>query len=126
MSITKKLRPLFLALCVCISLSVSARAIDVEGAPANAEPGETTETPESILTAANFSDGNFLAALQAIFPDGLTAEAAENITALVVSDKGISDLTGIELFPALQYLYADRNQLTELDISNNPMLVYLS
>lgn len=126
MNITKKLCSLFLALCVCISLSVSVHAVDSEGAPANEEPSETAESVDNILIAANFPDENFLLALQDSYPDGLTAEAAIEVTSLVIIDKGISDLTGIELFPALEYLYADRNQLTEMDISNNPMLVYVS
>ncbi|MDB9854064.1 hypothetical protein OAC91_02380 [Candidatus Marinimicrobia bacterium] len=41
------------------------------------------------------------------------------ITELNASNSGISDLTGIEAFTALIYLYANDNQLTFLDVSAN-------
>ncbi len=41
------------------------------------------------------------------------------VTNLDVSDKNISDLTGIEDFSALTFLGCDSNQLTSLDVSNN-------
>lgn len=126
MSSKKNLHTLLFVLCVCISLIVSAQAVDVEGAAPNAESGRAAENAESILTTANFPDENFLAALQAIFPDGLTAEGAEQVTVLDVSNMDISDLTGIEQFPALMHLNVSRNRLTALDISNNPALVELS
>jgi hypothetical protein len=48
----------------------------------------------------------------------LTAAISE-LTSLGVSSRGISDLTGIEDFGALTYLYCYDNQLTSLDVSNN-------
>lgn len=44
------------------------------------------------------------------------------IARLTVSRLGIADLTGIEHFAALEALDCKRNQLTSIDISNNPML----
>jgi len=42
-----------------------------------------------------------------------------------VHDKNISDLTGIEEFTSLIYLYCYDNQLTSLDVSNCSALTYL-
>ena len=59
--------------------------------------------------------------------DGLISfEEAEVITYLDVSDKGISDLSGIESFVNLDTLYCYSNQLTYLDISNNTSLLFLN
>jgi hypothetical protein len=51
---------------------------------------------------------------------------AEEITYLDVSDKNISDLTGIEAFYNLDTLYCSQNQLTSLDISGNRALKVLN
>ena len=46
-------------------------------------------------------------------------------TSLSLYSRGIADLTGIEHFAGLLYLYCYYNQLTELDVSNNAALIYL-
>lgn len=38
---------------------------------------------------------------------------------------GAKDLTGLEYFPKLQYLYCVDNQITELDLAGNPELILL-
>jgi len=48
-----------------------------------------------------------------------------NITSLNISNKNISNLTGIEFFRNLMYLYCDQNQLENLDLSKNTALNYL-
>jgi len=47
------------------------------------------------------------------------------ITSLDISGKNISDLTGIEDFTNLETLIVSNNQLTSLDLSNNPNLIFL-
>ena len=42
-----------------------------------------------------------------------------------VSDMGIADLTGIEWFTDLQYLYCSNNRLTSLDLSSNEAVTWL-
>lgn len=55
--------------------------------------------------------------------DGLISHAeAEAITFLDVSDKGISDMTGIENFINLEVLDCSDNFLIELDLSRNRKL----
>ena len=47
------------------------------------------------------------------------------VTDLYIGDKNISDLTGIEYFTKLKYLYCYGNQLTCLDLRNNTSLIEL-
>jgi hypothetical protein len=48
-----------------------------------------------------------------------------NVASLNVNSQNISDLTGIEDFSALEDLSCAANQLTSLDVSNNPSLAIL-
>jgi Leucine-rich repeat (LRR) protein len=50
------------------------------------------------------------------------AEAASTVVPISVSDKGISDLTGIEAFTSITRLICVRNNLTSLDVSKNTSL----
>ena len=58
--------------------------------------------------------------------DGFVPTAnIENVTILDVNNKNISDLTGIEDFAALNYLFCGNNTLGNLDISQNTSLIQL-
>jgi Leucine-rich repeat (LRR) protein len=58
--------------------------------------------------------------------DSLISPAeAEDVTHLDVSFEGISDMTGVEAFINLDTLLCGGNQLTNLDVSNNTLLIYL-
>ncbi|MEA3462202.1 MAG: hypothetical protein U9R49_10010, partial [Bacteroidota bacterium] len=50
---------------------------------------------------------------------------AEEIIALDVSGKDITDMTGIEVFVNLDSLICHNNQLSSLDVSGNTLLVHL-
>ncbi|MGB5238330.1 MAG: hypothetical protein WBM43_03105 [Flavobacteriaceae bacterium] len=50
--------------------------------------------------------------------------AVELVVNLVLEDKGITNLTGIEDFNALEGLWLAENGLTGLDVSNNPNLLF--
>ena len=74
------------------------------------------------IDATNFPDDNFRAWLlsQDYGQDALlTEEEIEGITVINVSERGIADLTGIELFTNLTWLSCGGNQLTSLDLSKN-------
>jgi len=58
--------------------------------------------------------------------DSVLTANISGVTSLDVSNKEISDLTGIEAFTALTYLDCSANQLTSLDVSNNTALIQLS
>ena len=53
------------------------------------------------------------------------SEASAFTGTLNCNNQGISDMTGIETFTALQYLWCHANQLTSIDISNNSALMGL-
>lgn len=57
-------------------------------------------------------------------PENLAA--IEKVTSLTVSDKGLSDLSGIEYFVNLISLDCQKNQLTSLDVSNLTKLTVLT
>lgn len=80
----------------------------------------------------NIPDPNFEQALidREIDSDGVIngqvlSSDIVNITTLEIVEEGISDLTGIEDFVALETLNCAYNQLTELDLSQNLMLQQL-
>jgi len=50
----------------------------------------------------------------------------KNIKVLHINNRGIKDLTGIEGFTSLEMLYITGNEISELDLSNNPNLIYLN
>ena len=57
--------------------------------------------------------------------DYVTTANISTVTSLDVNSQNISDLTGIEDFIALEYLFCYNNQLTNLNVSNNPALHHL-
>ena len=58
--------------------------------------------------------------------DGQVSTAnISDVDSLNVNSKGITDLTGIDDFSDLNYLYCYDNQLTSLDVSNNIALTHL-
>ncbi len=75
-------------------------------------------------------DNNFERALIKLGYDDLIdgyvfKSGIKNCKELDVTNKDISDLTGIEAFTALTYLKCEYNQLTNLDVSKNTALDYL-
>ncbi|MCF8360633.1 MAG: T9SS type A sorting domain-containing protein, partial [Prolixibacteraceae bacterium] len=58
--------------------------------------------------------------------DSVATIQISQLTNLYIRDRGITDLTGIEDFVALEYFYLDGNELTELPIQNNVNLINLS
>ncbi|MCL2004365.1 MAG: S-layer homology domain-containing protein [Oscillospiraceae bacterium] len=80
-------------------------------------------------TVITFPDPNFEAAVRERIgkPTGdiLVSDVAE-VTELSVNGREISDLTGIEHFAALTWLFVWGNQLTTLDVSRNTALTRLA
>ncbi len=81
------------------------------------------------INAANFPDANFRAYISERFDldsDGYLSRAErEAVTSISVNGKSVASLVGIKYFPELKSLYAYNNNLTELDVRNNPKLEYL-
>ena len=81
------------------------------------------------LSAENFPDGNFRGYVNDYinrYDDGiLTMDEILNVWEMRVKNMGIADLTGVEYFTALTYLFCNGNTLTSLDVSANTELKYL-
>ncbi len=85
----------------------------------------TTPREGLAIDETNFPDEAFRSYLlaQSYGTDAiLTDDELENISTLTLNDLGISDLTGISHFFALENLYASGNQLTTLDLEGLTML----
>ena len=86
------------------------------------------------LVLVEIPDDNFRTYLEGLkelkdaFKDGKMnpeAPSVKNKTSLVVANKGIESLEGIQYFTGLNKLYCQDNQLSELDLSKNTKLTYL-
>lgn len=77
----------------------------------------------------NFPDSAFREYVRTNFDwegDGLlTADECSEINSIWVSSSNITSLAGVEFFTALTDLDCGNNQITELDVSNNPELTEL-
>ncbi len=91
---------------------------------------EVSDEPAPLLiSTAYFQDTKLLNIMKIydINKDGsLSADELHQVTSLNVSGKGLTTLKGIEYLTNLQYLFADNNDLTSLDVSKNPFLNYLT
>ncbi|MBP2284170.1 Leucine-rich repeat (LRR) protein [Flavobacterium sp. CG_23.5] len=81
----------------------------------------------TVIPDVNFEKALIDMGIDSGTPDGKVTTATISIlTSLDVSNKNISNLTGIQDFLALSKLNCFNNQLTSLDITNNTSLTYLS
>ena len=64
--------------------------------------------------------------LDDVFDDSVYTSAIDTILILYISNKGVTDLTGIEGFIQLSNLFCSGNQIIDLDLSNNSNLVELN
>jgi hypothetical protein len=74
---------------------------------------------------ASFRDPGFLSAVRdsiRVYDGPIYASDVEAITYMNVSNKNISDLSGIEHFRDLERLWCDNNKLTDINLSKNPVL----
>lgn len=79
-------------------------------------PVKVIEGTSVELNATNFPDEKFRSYLNETFGTD-DCVVVECVTYIDCSNRGIKDLTGIELFPNLETLECSNNQLTELTIS---------
>lgn len=82
---------------------------------------QTTYIPDD-----NFEQILITAQLDDVLDNYVLTENIKNLTFLDVSNKDISDLTGIEDFTSLITLSCHDNSLTSLDVTQNTLLTYLS
>ncbi len=60
-----------------------------------------------------------------VLDDYVITANINTVTAVDLANDDVADLTGIEDFTALQYLYANGNQLTSVDLTQNTALITL-
>jgi len=79
--------------------------------------GQFTFVPDD-----NFEQELINLGLDMVFDDYVETASIDTVTSLYVISRGIADLTGIEDFDSLIYLYCGGNQLVNLNLSSNPLL----
>lgn len=122
----------------------AAAAVETVPSPDPAAVAESTAAQEStdVLTEERAGTGG-VSVSERNFPDpafrGFVAESFDTDGSGVLSpqersrvrriscaSRGISSLTGIHFFPDLEELYCDRNNIHQIDLSQNPNVTYLS
>ncbi|WP_299679798.1 hypothetical protein [uncultured Dokdonia sp.] len=110
------------SLCIIPLLSISCSNDDAD----------TTTTPPVIQEVQRtlIPDPAFEAALIELNLDNeldgsIPTENIEDVMDLVLNEKGISDLTGIEGFTNLYNLWLNDNQLSEIDLSQNNRVKFI-
>ncbi len=92
--------------------------------------GAGTATADVEINETNFPDDNFRNYVSETFDtdgDGILSLAERTVpTVIDCLGKQIQSLKGVEFFPSLKELVCCLNQLTELDVSDNPKLTYLN
>ena len=109
----------------------SSKKTIVKGSSTTGYLGNITIKHAVAINATNFPDPTFLSYVTASTidrnSDGYLSNAEiQNATKIDVSNKGVSDLTGIGYFTVLTTLLCHDNSLTSLDVSNNTALTTLT
>lgn len=125
----KSTRLLSAALAVCMMLSVlPVGAFAAEPAAASAESSVSTQAEEDAVAidATNFPDGAFRQYVADNFDkdkDGALNQTERNaVKEIRISNSGCTSLQGLKYFSKLTDLFCSDNNLTELDVSENPEL----
>ena len=108
------------------SATITCKANDGSGVQATCEITARIEGIE--INETNFPDANFRNYLLSDYYGGdgiITESEMSTITHLVLYDKDIKNLKGLEFFTALTYLGCSNNSLTSLDVSKNTALTHL-
>ena len=137
----KRFRMLAVAVCVFVLVTTAFAGEGVTGGSdavryALGTLMDDSSMPISVLAGDdiaidenNFPDENFRKYIKEEFDsdgnDSLSSDEREIATMISVDDQGISNLKGIEYFNELTWLSCSGNELTKLDMSNNPALEYL-
>lgn len=125
----KSTRLLSAALAVCMMLSVlPVGAFAAQPAAASAESSVSTQAEEDAVAidATNFPDGAFRQYVADNFDkdkDGALNQTERNaVKEIRIINSGCTSLQGLKYFSKLTDLFCSDNNLTELDVSENPEL----
>ena len=125
----KSTRFLSAALAACMMVSaLPVGAFAAEPAAASAESSVSTQAEEDAVAidATNFPDGAFRQYVADNFhkdKDGALNQTERNaVKEIRISNSGCTSLQGLKYFSKLTDLFCSDNNLTELDVSENPEL----
>ena len=125
----KSTRLLSAALAVCMMAStLPVSAFAAQPAAASAESSVSTQAEEDAVAidATNFPDGAFRQYVADNFDkdkDGALNQTERNaVKEIWISNSGCTSLQGLKYFSKLTDLFCSDNNLTELDVSENPEL----
>ena len=125
----KSTRLLSAALAVCMMAStLPVSAFAAQPAAASAESSVSTQAEEDAVAidATNFPDGAFRQYVADNFDkdkDGALNQTERNaVKEIRISNSGCTSLQGLKYFSKLTDLFCSDNNLTELDVSENPEL----
>ena len=128
----KSTRLVSAALAVCMmasTLPVSAFAAQAGAASAESSVSTQAEEDAVAIDATNFPDGAFRQYVADNFDkdkDGALNQTERNaVKEIRISNSGCTSLQGLKYFSQLTDLLCGNNNLTELDVSENPELVRL-
>ena len=128
----KSTRFLSAALAVCMMAStLPVSAFAAQPAAASAESSVSTQAEEDAVAidATNFPDGAFRQYVADNFDkdkDGALNQTERNaVKEIRINNSGCTSLQGLKCFSQLTDLFCSDNNLTELDVSENPELVRL-
>ena len=115
------------SVCSSMLLNFPSGTFQIRWSASAEEPAGTIEG--IAIDETNFPDANFRTYVQENFDttaDGILSESErKQATKIQVSNKNISDLTGISYFTELTDLNCDSDNLTALDLSKNTELITL-
>ena len=81
------------------------------------------------INVTNFPDDSFRKYVKSNFDKDSNGELSQSeiagVTDIHIGESEVSSLKGVEYFTALEYLFCDNNQLTNLDLSKNTSLTDL-
>lgn len=119
----------FTAVLLCLLFAVGCSSDDSGNSDNNTDDQNNTDD-DTTVELTTVPDANFEQALIDLgFDDVLDGtvrtSSIENVIDLVLNEKEISDLTGLEDFSNLENLWVQDNQLTEITVTPNTRLKFI-
>ena len=103
----------------------TACSTDADNSQEEMGPDNTPEVARTPIPDANFEQALIDLNLDDEIDGFVNTNSISNLEDLVIEDKGIENLSGIEDFTALVGLWVSRNNLTTLDVTQNSNLKFV-
>lgn len=115
---------IFPAISLCITVLFITSCSDDDSDTPQADP-INQEIQRTLIPDTAFETALIELNLDNELDGSVPTENIEDVMDLVLNEKGISDLTGIEGFTNLYNLWLNDNQLTEIDLSQNNRVKFI-